>query len=481
MHMKNRALVMAALLSVMNGKFVLASETLVQQEQNTDMLVNVYNNNLGLVHDTRKVALNKGLNEIAFEGVASSIQPESAILNGDGIKVIEQNYDYNLLTPNNLLEAFIGKEVKTAVQNPQNGQIIFDKATVVSNNYGNPVLRFDYGVEANFPGRVIYENVPQNLRIKPTLVANLQSQNAGTKELKLTYLTRGLSWKADYVAEIVSDTELDLNTWITLKNETGADYTDAKVQLISGSVNYTSSAGAIARPMMAKAAMRGMENAAMDSFATASVAPQSIADYYMYKLPQKTTIKDKQSKQISLMSLNKVKYEKEYRFISPLYLGIGASKSEFEKKHPNIVFKLINDKASNLGQPLPAGMMRFYENKNGEDMVFLGENSIGQTAVGEKAELNIGQAFDIYANGKILDVKAISKDIYEYQVEITFKNVSEQKAQIVFEQNLYNNWQILQENMKSKQKNASTAQWQFELAKDATKVLNFSVRVNRNI
>ena len=479
MRIKNKALVLMLGFCAISGKYSYAKEILVGQDQNTDMVVSVYNNNLGLVHDTRKVNLLKGKNEVAFEGVASSIQPESAILSGSGIKVLEQNYDYNLLTANNLLESYVGKEVKTAIQNPQNGQTIYNKAVLLSNNYGNPVLRFDYGVEANFPGRVIYENVPQNLRVKPTLVASVENKDAGAKELELTYLTGGLSWKADYVAEITSDKELDLNTWITLKNETGTDYENAKVQLISGSVNHTSSAGAGIRPMMAKAVR--MENAAMDSFAVASVAPQSVADYYMYKLPQKTTIKDKQSKQISLMNIDKVKYEKEYRFTSPLYLGVGASKSEFEKNHPNIVFKLINEKSSNLGQPLPAGMVRFYENKNGENMVFLGENRIEQTAVGEKAELNIGQAFDLYANGKVTDVKAISKDIYEYQVEVTFKNVSSQTAQIIFEQNVYNNWEILQESMKSKQKNASTAQWSFELAKQETKVLKFTVRVNRNI
>ena len=480
MYVSNKFLMLLMGIYAVSGGKVHAQEILVGQEQNTDMVVSVYNNNLGLIHDTRKVSLHKGKNEVAFEGVASTIQPESAVLSGAGINVLEQNYDYNLLTGNNLLESYIGKEVKTAIQNPQNGQMIFNKAILLSNNYGSPVLRFDYGVEANFPGRVIFDNVPQNLRVKPTLVAGIENQTAETKNLELTYLASGLSWKADYVAKIVSDSELDLNTWITLKNETGADYENAKVQLISGSVNHTSTfSGAGIRPMMVKAART--ENAAMDAAGTVSIAPQSVADYYMYKLPQKTTIKDKQSKQISLMNINNVKYEKEYRFSSPLYLGVGASKSEFEKQHPNIVFKLNNEKSSNLGQPLPSGMVRFYENKDEENMVFLGENRIEQTAVGEKAELNIGQAFDIYANGKVTDVKAVSKDIYEYKVEVSFKNVSANKAEIVFEQNIYNNWEILQENMKSKQKNASISQWRFELQPQDQKVLNFTVRVNRNI
>ncbi len=459
---------------------IYAGEILVGQNQNTNMLVRVYNNNLGLVHDTRKVSLEKGLNEVAFEGVASSIQPESAILNGAGIQVLEQNYDYNLLTAENLLNSSVGKEVKTAVQNPQNGQMIMDKATLVSSNYGNPILRFDYGIEAHFPGRIIYDALPQNLRVKPTLVASLESSKAGVDNLELTYLTYGLSWKADYVAQIVSEQELNLNTWITLKNETGTDYDNAQVELISGSVNLVNEPTTRVYPMLAMKAERA-GNAVADAVTASGVAPQNVADYYMYKLPRKTTIKDKQSKQISLMHFDKVKYEKEYRFQSPLYLGAGASQSAFEKKHPDIVFKLTNSKENRLGQPLPAGMMRFYQNKDGEDMVFLGENRIEQTAVGEKAELRIGQAFDLWADGKIVDAKAIAKDIYEYQVAVTFKNVSDFDAKVVFEQNLYNNWNILQESIKSVRKNASVAKWQFDLAAQKSLVLNFTVRVNRNI
>lgn len=455
-----------------------SAEILARQNQNAEMVVSVYNN-LGLVHDTRKVNLREGRSEVAFEGVAGSIQPESAILSGQGIRVWEQNYDYNILTPENLMNSYVGKEVKTAIQNPQNGQTMFNKAILLSNNYGNPVLHFDYGVEANFPGRLIYEELPPNLRTKPTLVISLENQNAGEKNLELTYLTGGLSWKADYVAQIMSENELNLNTWITLKNESGTDYADAKIQLISGNVNHSAGSGSVIRPLMMAKSVR-MENTAMDSVAS-NISPENVSDYYMYVLPRKTTLKNKQSKQISLMNINKVKYEKEYRLSSPLYLGIGASQSEFEKRHPQIIFKLTNEKSANLGQPLPAGKVRFYENKNGENMVFLGEDSISQTAIGEKVELNIGQAFDIFVAGKIVDAKAISKDIYEYRVEISFQNVSKQTAAISFEQNIYNNWEILSENLQSEKKNSSVAVWKFNLKPKETTKLNFSVRVNRNI
>lgn len=457
-----------------------AEEILVENNKNVDMIVSIYNNNLGFVRDTRSVKLADGVNSIAFEGVASQIKAETAVLTGKGVNVLEQNYDYDLLTPNNILEQFVGKEVKTVMQNPATGENMFDKAVVLNSNYGSPILRFSYGVEANFPGRVVYDKVPSSLRVKPTLVVNLNNKDAGDKNLELAYLTNGISWKADYIAEIKSDGELSLNTWITLNNETGADYENATVQLISGSVNQVYQAVNAVRPMMQMKLARG---AMMESDAvmeTGSVERSSISDYYLYTLPQKTTIKDKQSKQVSMMKLDNVKYEKEYVMQSPLYLNVGAQSSDFEKSNPNVVFKLKNEKSTNLGEPLPGGIVRFYEKDVKQNLQFIGESRIEQSAVGEKIDLTIGKAFDVFAKGKIANVRSISKDISEFDVEVTFTNASEKVKTIVFEQNVYNRWDLLKENMKSEKKNSSTLKWRFDLPKNEKKVLTYTVRVNRN-
>ncbi len=457
-----------------------AEEILVENNKNVDMVVSIYNNNLGFVRDTRSVKLADGLNSIAFEGVASQIKAETAVLTGNGVSVLEQNYDYDLLTPNNILEQFVGKEVKTVMQNPATGENMFDKAVVLNSNYGSPILRFSYGVEANFPGRVVYDKVPSSLRVKPTLVVNLNNKAAGDKNLELAYLTNGISWKADYIAEIKSDGELGLNTWITLNNETGADYENATVQLISGSVNQVSQAVNAVRPMMQMKMARGamMDGAAV--METGSVERSSISDYYLYTLPQKTTIKDKQSKQVSMMKLDNVKYEKEYVMQSPLYLNVGAQSSDFEKSNPNVVFKLKNEKSSNLGEPLPGGVIRFYEKDVKQNLQFIGESRIEQSAIGEKIDLTIGKAFDVFAKGKIANVRSISKDISEFDVEVTFTNASEKAKTVVFEQNVYNRWDLLKENMKSEKKNSSTLKWRFDLPKNEKKVLTYTVRVNRN-
>lgn len=479
MQIKNTAALAALSVLLSQNPAFAADEVLVENSKNVDMAISIYNNNLGFVRDTRQVDLKIGANSIAFEGVASQIKPETAMLSGKDIDVTEQNYDYDLLTPTNILEQFVGKEVKTVIQNPTTGENIFDKAIVLNNNYGSPILQFNYGVEANFPGRVVYDKVPANLRVKPTLVANLKAKTAGDQKLELAYLTNGISWKADYVAEVKSDNELNLNTWITLNNETGADYENAKVQLISGSVNQTFEAGNM-RPMMA---MKMARAATMDNVAyaeTASVERTNISDYYLYTLPDKTTIKDKQSKQVSLMNLSNVKYEKEYVISSPLYLNIGSQNGEFEKVNPNVVYKFVNKKASNLGEPLPGGVVRFYEVDTHSNLQFIGESRIEQSAIGEKIDLTIGKAFDIFAKGKITSVRAISKDINEFDVEVTFNNAAAKVKKVVFEQNVYNKWELLKESLKSEKKNASTIKWSFDLPQNSQKTLTYTVRVNRS-
>lgn len=453
-------------------------EILVGSEQNSVMQVSIYNNNLAFVKDTRNVTLGQGANSIAFEGVAAQMRPETALLLGDGIRVVEQNYDYDLLDANNLLESSIGETVKTALYNEQTGQTTFGKAKVLNSNYGSPVLQFSYGVETNFPGRIVYEKLPANLRVKPTLVINLDSVSAGSKPLELAYLTNGLSWKADYVADLKADNKLALNGWITLNNESGTDYKNAEVQLIAGSINQV----AAPRPVMAR--MMKAAGAVMDSFAvneSASMpASEAFADYYLYTLPVKTTLKDKQTKQVSLLSRENVSFGKEYRLVSPLYIGVNARQNEFKKANPEVIIKLNNRQEDNLGIALPEGTVRFYENDSRGDVQFIGESRLEQLAKGEEAELQIGKAFDVYAAGKVTDVRKISKDVSEADLEITFNNVKAEAVEVKFEQNFSNSWEILSESLQSAKKNADTAVWTLQLPADGKTVLKFKVRVSRN-
>jgi len=452
-----------------------AKEIILDNSKNSDVAVSIYNNDLAFVRDRRAAELSVGMNSVAFKGVAEKIMPETAMLVGNRIKVIEQNYNYNLLTPVNIINESVGKTVKTALYNEKDGTTSFDEAKILDSNYGNPILQFSYGIETNFPGRLIFDSLPENLTSRPTLTAEVQAEAPGENKLELAYLTRGLSWKADYVAEITGEDNFNLNGWITLNNESGADYKNAQVQLVAGNVNVVS-AVQVRPAMYAVKAMRNAEMAVADSVSGAAVQ-DALADYYIYTLPFKTTITDKQSKQVALMSKENVKFSREYRLSSPLYFWLKMRDSEFNRQNPEVVFKITNNAESHLGQPLPKGVVRFYEADKNNQLQFLGESHLNQLATGDDAELKIGQSFDLAVKGKVTSIKNIAKNMTEAEVEVKFNNSKDKAETVAFEQNFNNSWDILSENIKHEKKNASLAVWKVEVPAKGQAVLTFKVRL----
>lgn len=451
-----------------------ADEINVGAKDNVETAISIYNNNLALIKDTRLVDLKIGVSELAFEGVASEIKPETAMLEGENISVIEQNYEYDLLTGANLLEQSIGENVKTVVMNPASGKLMFDKAEILNSSYGNPVLKFSYGIETNFPGRIVYEKVPENLRVKPTLVVKLDNKVAGSKNLELDYLTNGLSWKADYVALVENNEELKLNGWVTLNNTSGSDYKEAKIQLIAGDVKQIDNfVRPVPRMMMAK----GAANMDMAEVAPAGMSAQNFSEYYLYNLPVQTTLLNKQSKQVSLMSKDKVTYERQYVLQSPLYIGMNNNENEFEKQNPDLAYKIANNEETGLGLPLPEGDIRFYENDADGNLQFIGASTFEQLAKGEDAELKIGKAFDVSAKGKVVVAKELSKDVYEAEAEVEFNNAKNENVKVKFEQGFNGNLEILEENVKSEGLRAGVRTWMVEIPKNGSFVLKFKVRL----
>lgn len=471
--MKKKSLLLyTTLCSVLAWNIVNAGEIKIPQEQNTKLYLSIYNNNLGFVKDTRKVNLGTGISTIAFEGVSEKMKAETAMLNGSGINVLEQNYDYAVLSPSSILEASIGQKVRIATTNPQTGENILTPAEIVASNNGKPILKFNHGYETLTSGRIIYNDLPSNLRTQPTLVITLNNNIAEDKEIELAYLTQGLNWKADYIAEITSDNELNLNGLVTLNNNSGTDYNNAHIQLIAGNVNHNAT-----QPKL----MRSMNAVAMVDSATFGISEptqERISDYHMYTLPNTTTITDKQVKQVNLMNRENVKFEKEYKITSPLSLSLRHNSDFFEKKSPQVVFEILNDKASGLGEPIPAGVVRLYKKDRSGNLQFIGEDNISHTPVKEKIELNTGKAFDITIDGKITSSKKISNNLYNHNVAITFKNSSDKPAVVIFVQNFSFEHELIAESNTSNLENANRRVWKINIAPNSQSILTFEVKVS---
>lgn len=482
--MRLASLLMLSLLGVSSA--AAAAEKAVGEQNKQSLDISIYNQNLALVKDVRKVALQQGVNDIAFEGVASSIKPETALLYANGLKVLEQNYDYDLLTANNIVDKSVGSTVKTVVMNPTTGENIYDEAEIVSAVYGMPVLKFSYGIEAHFPGRLVFDKLPASLRSKPTLVAKVVSDAAADKDISLAYLTNGISWKTDYVAKVTDGGSLNLTGWVTINNESGVDYDNAGVQLVAGNVNEVPTAAPVASRMMLK--MSAFDGAVAENALAAGAAQQDLSGYHLYTLPNKTTIKDKQTKQISLLEKSGVKYKKEAKLVSNLYFS-PSSASEFEQVHPEMYYVIDNKDDSGLGLQLPAGVVRFYENDDNANLQFIGENSIGHVAKGETMRLRLGRFVNMYVNGRVKQIKKLSeaepikdnrckniKSVYGYDAEITVVNSGKTAQEFVYTQNLPQEAVIANESIKGGLKNAGVYEWRFEVPAGGSRTLSFYVK-----
>ena len=461
------------------GPNVHAQEIKLGNSDTSEMSLSIYNQNLAQVRDVRQADLKSGVSTVAFEGVAQQMKPETLLLDANGITVLEKNYEYDLLTYNNILTESIGQEVKTVMTNPQTGANIFNKAVVVNSNYGSPLLKFDYGIEGTFPGRVVFDKLPENLRVKPTLVAKVLAENEGGKELGLTYLTGGLSWQADYVAEVAGNGSLDWQGWVSLNNQSGADYKDASVQLVSGSVNTVENPPA-PQPRMMLAAKAAPLDAVNESAASGGMAAQNLGEYYVYRLPFKTDVLDQQTKQVSLMEKKGVKYETSYKLQSPLYLSAYGQGGEFKKAHPDLVYQIINSRESGLGLPMPQGTVRFYEKGADGKMQFTGAAEFPQLAEGAKAELAVGKSFDLYAEGQVVNQQKIAEKTSELEVSVTFHNAKKEAVNVIFEQAYSGNAVVVSESLKSSEEQAKVLKWNVEIPASGKTVLTYKLRLSRN-
>ncbi len=453
---------------------VRAEEMKVSAEMQKDLFLSIYQQNQALVKSDYKLKLADGVSVVAFEGVSEQIQPQTSLIDGNGITVLEKNYEYNILNRESLLDAYVGKEVSAVTIEHETSKNIFDKALLMNNDYGMPMLKFSYGIDPHFPGRIVFPDVPANLRLKPTLVAKVASRGGEAKDVSLSYLSGGLSWSGNYVAEIVDDRKMNLQSWVEISNRSGTDFKNAKVTLVSGDVNNGS---VQPRPLMVTAMRSANYDAevATDD-GSGEIAAQPFGEYYSYNLPGKADVLNKQSKQISLWNAAGVGYEKQYKLVSPLtnYARM------FERRHAAVSYKLTNSKERKLGQPMPSGTIRFYEKDGSGNLSFIGAAEMPRLAVDESAELNIGKSYDVYANGKIVNISKIAENTTETGYEVVFFNAGKKEVKVIWEQKISGEAKVLKESAESKQVDAGLLRWQVNVPAGGESKLTYQLRQTRN-
>jgi len=435
--------------------------------------VTIYNKNLALVKDRRQIDVPKGEQTLAFREVSAQIKPETALMNGRDLTVFEQNFEYDLLTPESLLQKYVGREVTMIRRHPTTGEDQSVQAKVLSAGSG-VVLQVGDRIETEVSGRLVYPDVPDTLRDRPTLTMRVESQQDGPREVELSYLTGGLSWQADYVAELnAADDHLNLSGWVTLINESGARYPRAQLQLVAGDVNV----------VQQEMESRGRRQVAM---AAAPPAPpmteESMFEYHLYTLGRPTDIGVNQKKQVALLQAAGVACRKEFVLQGQDYY-YAAQVAEIGRKQKVAVFvELKNNKASGLGLPLPGGVVRVYKKDGGGLLQFVGEDRVDHTPEQELVRLHLGEAFDITADKRQVHFKKIAGSspgsaVIESEYEIQVKNAKKEPVTVKVQEPLPGDWEILGESLGHTRESAHAVSWQLAVPPLETAALTYRVRV----
>ena len=432
--------------------------TLADQKE---VAVTIYNENLALVKDRRTIVLPAGESVLAFREVSGMMRPETALLQNsseqNGLVVIEQNFDFDLLTPQKLLEKYVGKKIGVVKTHPTTGEETVEDATVLSSNNG-VVLRVGDRIETGFSGgRLIFPDVPDNLRDKPTLVMQLASRKESAQDLELSYLTGGLNWQADYVAELnSSESRLNLLGWVTLTNTSGTSYKNARLQLVAGDVHQV-------QPIFEK---KYREQAVDIAYAAEAprMAEESLLDYHLYTLDRKTNILENQTKQVSLLQADNIASSKEYLLKGQDYYYRNRAGDLGTRIKVAVYLSFENTKHENLGLPLPKGIVRVYKQDSSGAVQFVGEDRIDHTPENETVRLMLGYAFDITADRKQTDFKKLAgfgeyNYVFESAYRIELKNGKDEEVVVRVVEPMPGDWQIISENQPHKKISSSEAEW----------------------
>ena len=364
-----------------------------------DLSITIYNDDRALVQDVRQLSIANGRSRIEFPDVSARIQPETLSFNADGAGIIEQNFDFDLLTPSKLMEKAIGQTVTLVHTNPATGKETSERATVLS-TAGGVVVRIGNRIEVlrddGLPTRVVFDGVPPNLRARPTLSVAVDSERGGARPASIRYLTSGLGWSADYVAlydEAKATT--DMQGWVTLTNGTGTTFHNAQTVLVAGS---PSSGGyRSAPPPPPRGFIPGTQTAARER----------LGDFYLYPLPGRTTIANAQTKQVSFLDVQSVPAKKVYA------RSVGWLASDANPVNATTAVGFSTAREQGLGDALPAGTVRFYQRDAQGTPQFIGESNIGHTPMGSALTLVTGDAFDVFVQAEVVNREKITADQWE--------------------------------------------------------------------
>lgn len=436
--------------------------------------ITITNNGLALVKDRRIVAMSAGPVDLAWRDVSAQIRPETALLGSvdapGSVRIVEQNFEQTLLSPQSLLEKHVGKTVGVIRTNPATGAETLEKAEVLSARDG-VILKIGDRIETGTPGRLAFDSIPAGLHDRPTLSVSLDNRGPARQELELDYLTNGMTWKADYVAKLnAAGDRADLSGWFTIVNSTGTAFRNARLQLIAGDINQ-------ARKAMPLAAARADVNYAP---APESVSREAFSEYHLYTVNRPVTLAENQTKQIALLSADSVPVTRSWLLKSGDYAYRNVQTTVLKQKAGAFI-EFENVRENRLGMPLPLGIVRVYAKDTTGSMQLAGEDSIKHTPVGEKVRVKLGDAFDVTAQRRQTHFVRVSGDgkneyAFESGHEIVLKNAKKEAVTVKVQETLPGDWRMLAESHPHEKTSSNTAVWHVRVPAQGQATLTWRVQ-----
>jgi len=434
----------------------------------------IYNSNVGLVRERRAITLGEGRVALDYKDVAALLQPETVhvrtLAGRDDLTVLEQNYRYDLLSPETLLKKYVGKTLRVIRYNEKLGREEEKTAEVLATEQG-AVLRIDGEITYGVPGRLSFPKLPEELVAKPTLIWLLDSQEP-QQELEVSYLTRGMNWSADYVLRLGDDdASADLTGWVSLSNESGASFEAAKLQLVAGNVQRL--------PQDAPE-----EGYAYDgSFAVPQRAPapsfkqEELFEYHLYTLDQPTTVRDKEKKQVTLLSAASVPVKKKLVLNGAEHLFRAGTHPMLANQKVRVELEWQNDEKSKLGMPLPQGVVRVYKTDRGGSSQFVGEDRIEHTPRDEKVAVSLGEAFDVVADRKEVENKVLSSCVIESEWRVELRNHKDSAEVVEVTEPVGGDYEVLSSTLPARRESARSFVFTVPIGARGKTELGYRVRV----
>lgn len=436
--------------------------------------ITVYNQGLGLVREVRSLDIGSGTTSLEVADVAAEIMPTTvhirSLTDATALRVLEQNYRYDLLSPQTLLDKYVGKKVKVFRWNEKRGTDESFDADVLSVADGRPVLRIGGEITFDFPGRLSFPEVPANLIAKPTLVWLLESKKP-KQEAEITYLTHGMSWSADYVLTVDDkDATSDLTGWVTLSNNSGASYENAELKLVAGDVNIAPEAQAMDMGYAEKAPRSGVAG-------TGGFVEEGFFEYHLYTLDRPTSVRDKEQKQVTLLEGRGAKVQKKFILQGYDYVYMNPLGEPLANQKVAVYLEIQNAKENALGMPLPRGVVRVYKADKTGAKQFIGEDTIDHTPRDEKLRIKTGEAFDIVGERKQTDYDQLGSCQSESAWEVELRNHKDEAVEVEMREPMRGDWEIISESQKSKKENAQTLTYTVKVPAQGKTKVTYKVRV----